>query len=283
MLTRRLLSVLVLGCLGMAPAASLAQSAADSFAQGKTLLAEGQLQQALGAFAAAARADRNNTEYLQQYTMLRQIIELRTRLESERDPQRWEYVARALHSYYFSQAMYPMALELSQRMLERLKDATSAVLVAETALAMDKSDVAVQALSGVEASQLDSAGQALLGVALARQGKQDQAKKILKSIQLTDEERPGTLYTVARLQAATGDAQAAAAMLVKCFESTPPSRLDGFKQYARQCQDFAGMASTPEFQKALETASKVAESKCSGGAGCANCPMRGKCQGQGQK
>ncbi len=255
-----------------------AQSAADSFTQGKALLAEGQLQPALQAFAAAVRADRNNQEYMQQYALLRQIIDLRARLEGERDAQRWEYVARALHSYYFSQAMYPMALELSQQMSARLKDSTSALLVAETALAMNKNDVAAEALSALEESQQSTSSRALLGVALAREGKLAEAKKIAQGLELSTEEQMGVLYSAARLQSVVGDTSAAMATLTKCFESTPPSRLEGLKQYARQCADFGTIASTPAFAQVLQTGSKIAESKCSGGSGCANCPMRGNCQ-----
>jgi len=274
---RRIVISLWTICACLAPMTSNAQSAADSFAQGKALQAEGQLQPALAAFAAAARADRTNQEYFQQYMTLRQIIELRNRLASERDPKGWRNTANALHSYYFSQAMYPMALELSQQMQAYLKDAQSAVVVAETALAMNKNDVAAQAISALDESQLTPDARALLGVALARQGKSEDAKKIARTIEVSPETGIGTLFSVARLQAASGDGTTAVATLVKCFESTPPSRLETFKQYAQQCSDFASLAGKPAFQQALKTESKIPESKCSGGSSCAGCPMRGKC------
>jgi len=65
--------------------------------------------------------------------------------------------------------------------------------------------------------------------------------------------------------------------LARCFESLPPSRAANYQEHARACPDFAGLAASEGFAKALATQSKVQESACSGGSGCANCPMRGKC------
>ena len=48
-----------------------AESTAEVFARGKASLAEGDLQAALKSYAAAARADRSNREYLSQYMLLR--------------------------------------------------------------------------------------------------------------------------------------------------------------------------------------------------------------------
>jgi ferredoxin len=71
--------------------------------------------------------------------------------------------------------------------------------------------------------------------------------------------------------------------LTSCFAAVPPSRLDELKNHARKCSEFAGVASSPAFAQALQTQSKVAESKCSGGSSCSTCPMRGNCEhGQGK-
>jgi hypothetical protein len=84
-------------------------------------------------------------------------------------------------------------------------------------------------------------------------------------------------YLMARLYALTGDSAGATASLARCLESVAPSRQDGVKNHARQCPDFAGVVGTQGFERALSAESKVAESQCSGGSGCANCPMRGGC------
>jgi len=112
---------------------------------------------------------------------------------------------------------------------------------------------------------------------LVRDGNVDRAKVIARRVSLHENACPGMAYSAARLYAATGDADKAMRALSQCFESIPPSRLDGFKAHAKVCPDFARLASTGEFAKVLQTKSKVAESKCSGGSKCAGCPMRGKC------
>lgn len=85
------------------------------------------------------------------------------------------------------------------------------------------------------------------------------------------------MYTVARLSAMTGNSAEAVQLLVRCFESVPPSILTAYKTHAQRCPDFAALASTDALAQALEAESKIPESKCSGGSGCAGCPMRGKC------
>jgi hypothetical protein len=91
------------------------------------------------------------------------------------------------------------------------------------------------------------------------------------------------MYSMARLHAAVGNSPEALGLLTRCFESVAPSQLDGFKAHVRQSRDFADLAPDARFAKALQTKSKVPESKCSGGSRCAGCPMRGKCgNSQGQ-
>lgn len=78
----------------------LADSAEQAFTQGKDLLAKADFDGALKSFAQAAKADRSKPEYLQQYALVNQVVELRKRLATERDPAQWENYARALHAFY---------------------------------------------------------------------------------------------------------------------------------------------------------------------------------------
>ena len=119
--------------------------------------------------------------------------------------------------------------------------------------------------------------QLLLGIALVRSGKTDEAKRIAEKVQLPKDAGPNITYTAARLHAAVRDSAKAMSLLKTCFEATLPSQLDGFKSHAKTCPEFASIVSIPEFADVMKTESKVPESKCSGGKSCAGCPMSGKC------
>jgi hypothetical protein len=254
-----------------------AATADQAFANGETLLAKADFQGAMQAFAAAARADRANQEYLQHYAMVQQVIAMRSSLAAEKSPERWEYTARGLHSFYISQGLYQEALALDEQMHARLNTTISATLLAETQLAMNLNAEAATTLSGLEPSKQTAATRALAGLALARQGKLADARQVAGGLQLASEASPGELYSTARLHAAVGNQQEALQLLTRCFESLTPSSLDALKDHARQTPDFASLASTEAFTRVLKTESKVPESKCSGGSGCAGCPMRGSC------
>ena len=254
-----------------------AETAAESFAQGEKLLAKGEFDTALQSFAAAARADKGNQEYTQHHAMVRRIVDLRGRLDAETKRQQWEYMARALRSFYVNERIYPELLKLDQAIHAKLKSAESASFLAETQLAMDQNAEAAQTLSALESDKATEMTQLLLGIALARSGKTDQAKHIAENVTLPKDAGPSVKYTAARLYAATGDSAKAMELLKACFEATLPSQLDGFKSHAKTCAEFAAIASTPEFVAVMKTESKVPESKCSGGSSCAGCPMRGKC------
>ncbi len=229
------------------------------------------------AFSTAARADRSNTQYMQHFSLIRQVIMIQNALVKEKDPQRWQYYARALHSYYVGENLYDQALGLDKQIHERVNSAASAALLAETQLAMDKNAEAIELLSKLPADKTSVVTESLEGIALARLGKKDDALKHATLAKLADDDSPGAVYCVARLQAATGNVQQAATLLARCFEQIPPSQLDGFKTHAKLTPEFTALAATPEFTQALKTESKVVESSCSSGSSCAGCPMRGDC------
>jgi tetratricopeptide (TPR) repeat protein len=266
----------VLAVVAMSPIAR-GDVATESFAKGEALLAKGDFTAALTSYAAAARADRSNREYLQHYVVLRQIVDLRGRLDGETDPQRWQYTARALRAFYAKEQIYPELLKIDQEIHARRKSADSAALLAETQLAMDQNEAAVATLSALQTVQASPTTQSLLGIALVRSGKMGRAKQIAQELAVPADAGPSATYAAARLHAATGDSAKAFALLRTCFEATLPSQLEGFKSHARECPEFAKVAADPGFAAALETRSKVSESKCSGGSSCAGCPMSGKC------
>lgn len=257
--------------------AAAAESTGELASAGKKCLTDGDLDGAAKAYQAAARGEPENMEYRQQFSLVRQAQELQRRMETDADPERWQYAAWALHSLYVEQGAYPAALRVSQTLHGRERSAASAVMVAETALKMNKPAAAGEVLTGLDASLATPATQALLGVALGRQGKVAEAKKLAAGLELPADAGATTFFAAARLYAAAGEPAKANAALASACEATPPSRLEGFKEQARGAPEFAKLAATAEFTAALQTESKIPESRCSGGGSCAGCPNRGKC------
>ena len=258
-------------------ATSRGNSAADSFAKGEKLLTQGNFDTALAAYAAAVRADRGNQTYMQHYALLRRVIQLRKILNAEKEPTRWEKIARSLHSFYVSEKVYSEALALGRQIHAKLNNEWSAVTLAETQLALELNNEAVATLAGLTPEKSSAMSKALEGIALARDGRPDRTKEIANAFSLPEDADSRTIYAAARLFAAVGDSTKSLKLLTRSLESTPPSRQGGFRDHAKTCPEFSVMASTPEFAKTLDTKSKIPESKCSGGKSCAGCPMRGKC------
>ncbi len=255
----------------------LAETASEAFAKGETLLAKGDFEAAQQSYAAAARGDRENPEYMQHYAMIRRVVDLRSRLQTEQDPEQWEAMARALHAFYVSEGILPELLKLDEKIHARLKTADSATMLAETQLTMGRNADAAKTLAELDSAKATAITRALHGIALLRSGQKDQARQIADRLALSDDDGPGTAYAVARLQAGVGNGSKAVEMLKPCFEAIPGSVLEGYKAHAKACPEFATVASSAEFANVLKTESKVPESKCSGGSSCAGCPMAGKC------
>jgi predicted Zn-dependent protease len=204
-------------------------------------------------------------------------VALQDALAKESDPQKWEETAVALRSFFNAQGLHAQTLPLDRAMLDRSETADNAMQLAETLLSLERTDESAEVLAGLDPRQATTASQAMLAVALARQGKLEQAKEIAKNVKTQSKEDPGTLYMTARMHAAVGNTDQALSALTQCYEAVSPSRLDSLKSHARQCKDFAGIVSHASFATVLKTESKVPESKCSGGSSCSTCPMRGNC------
>jgi tetratricopeptide (TPR) repeat protein len=259
------------------PSPGRCETPQESSVRGKALLAKGDCDGALAAYAAATRALPGHQEYRDQYSTLRRIVQLRARLRTEKEPQQWEYMARALHNLYVGHGLLSEAVMLARELHARVKAESSAILLAETELTMKRNAAAAEVLTSLEKGKSTAASKVLLAIALARQGKMDLARDVTQSVSAADSTDPGMTYMMARLYALIGDSVKATDSLTRCLESLPRSRQDGVKNHARQCPDFASVVGSSEFKQALNAESKVGESQCSGGSGCGNCPMRGGC------
>ncbi|HUU85369.1 MAG TPA: hypothetical protein VM243_17865 [Phycisphaerae bacterium] len=253
------------------------EEAGRFFAQGQSLLAQGDFDGALAAYANAAKANSENEEYRQQYALLCRITKMRESIARQDVPAKWEKAALALRSFYYANEIYTEALSLDQETHLRLKNAESATMLAETELALGMNAEAAELLGGLEEGTATRQSRMFEGIALSRLGKVDEARKIADQLVPSDEFGPGLYFDFARLRALLGDTAPALRSLTRTFELTPPSRLEAFKTYAKACPDLAGLVGTADFAKVLETQSTVKESSCSGGTSCGKCPNKAKC------
>ncbi|MCP4248784.1 MAG: hypothetical protein GY778_17205 [bacterium] len=251
--------------------------AAESIDRGLALLVKADFDAALAAFAEAAKAVPDKQEYRQQYALVRRIIKMRKRIDRERNPEKWETTAQALRSFYYDHEIYSESLALDRMSHARLGTAASAARLAETELNLGMNDEAAGLLTGLSPEEATLQTRAYLGIALARQDRLAEAKAVAKECEANDEAGPGLCFDLARLYALLGDTSQAAGLLTRAFELTPPSRLASFKDYAKKSNDFDGLMAAAEITKALDTASKVKESKCSTGTDCGKCPSKTKC------
>ena len=278
---RIVIVIYLVGCVASVAVPAVARPVDDpaaAFAAGKALLAKADFEGALEAFRTAAKTNTKNQEYAQQYAMLRQVIRMRSDCPKVRDAERWLKTAAALRTFYHDHGLHSEALPLDKECHRRRRTAESAVLLAETQLALGMHSQAVEMLGGLTKEQTSPRTRVLHGLALAHLGNTGEAKKTAKvPRRLKDDLGPRYFYDLARIRALAGDSRSAFKTLTRSFELTPPSQLDAFRAEVKRCQEFSAFLSATGFVRALETSSKIKESGCSKGPGCGKCPKRAKC------
>lgn len=265
------------------PAAAWAGAQDDAkaqFTQGNELLKKGDLDGAAKAFEAAAKAEPDNQNYQIRSMIVQRVLTMRQSLDLQTEDEKWLNTARALHTFYYENGIHDQALALATKAHTRLNTTETAVMLARSRLALGMNSEAAEGLRGITEAKVNAEVRALLGIALARQGQKDQAKKLLKSTREATSDNLQYEFDLARLHTLLGDHKEALTALVRCFENTPPSALDTMKERARTSEDLKPLQDKSGYKKALETQSKVTESKCSKGPDCGKCPLQKKCQGK---
>jgi len=277
-----LLGLAVVGIVAAAPLAWAGSAeATKAFEEGKALLAKGQFDKALDAYKTAVKADPESKELTTAYTILRRVISIREQFAKEQEPEAWQQMARALLSYYQRNHIAGESLTLAGQMHEKLKNAESAAILADTQLSADKNEEALKLLTGMTKEQQSPGTTVLQGVALARLGKKDEAKAIAAKIELTKDSDADMNFNAARLYALVGENDKALKALTAALEGTPPTWLADVKNEAKTGKDFVGIAKGDEFTKVLATESKV--KSCGESSACGKCPSKGKCSGESKE
>jgi len=276
---QRILSCLIAGIwlVTATAVAGPAEDAAQRYAEGQRRLAASDFEGALEAYQAAARADQANVDYQQQFAILRQVVQLRQAVAREKRAEKRDTMSRALRSFYYEHRLYAEALPLDQAQHDRVRSAESASLLAETLLEMGRDAEAEAALAPFVSLDAPLATRIFTGIAQARLGRLDQAREMANALALPETATNGQLYHAARLQALLGQPETAATLLTRAFQATAPGALAAARARAQGCPDFRSIAASAAFTAALETASRVSESKCSAMPSCGGCPQAKTC------
>ncbi len=248
-------------------ASETGEEAAALFDSGLVVLAKGNFDGALEAFTGAAKSDPANENYRQHVILVRRVMQLRGQLEKKKDPKEWAQLAQSLRSFYTNFDVYGEALALDTKRHAKLCTPGTAVDLAESQLELSKNAEAVKVLSSL-GKKTPPRGKLMLGIALARTGDLDGARKIAKTngIPVTDD--PKQIFDAACLNALVGNTAMAANQLTLVFEKTPPGKLERVKNYAKRRPDLAGLKGA-QYEKVWLVASKVKA------AGCGGCSKEG--------
>lgn len=257
-----------------------ASSAAHYFDHGMDHLRKGQFEAALAAFTQASEAAPGDARYSQQAMVVKRVLGIRKYVAEKPVSAKWERMVVALHAFYLRHQSHVAALALAQRGHGLLKNASSEARLAEALLASGRDQETANLLSTKATWQRDLRHGTYYGVALARLGRANAARKLAAGLTPAKDATPTVLRDRARLDALLGDSPAALRRLQRAFAATPDSGLLAMKDSVLQCPDFASLFSTPEFQKVMQTQSGVKTTSCSGGSDCGSCPNRGGCAGR---
>ncbi len=271
-------AVVLVGLVLLArPAFAAPPTAAEQrFAEGQALLAREDVDGAAAAFVEAARAAPDRADYVERATLLRRVQGLRRVYEKGEPGPAWDRAAASLQSFYLQSDLPRLAVAVSRKAHDRQPSAETAGRLAEALLANgENADVTIAVAPYTGTSPLLATYHA---IALARLGLKEEAARLIDRATPAEDAAPTELYERARAFALIGRADGAIALLVACFERTPPVALAALRERAPKEKDFASLSASPAFAKALRTESKVAET-CSGGSSCAGCPNRGSCRG----
>jgi thioredoxin-like negative regulator of GroEL len=263
-------------------AADAPAEAEKHHADAVALLAQGDFPGAARALAAAAQADPEEPSYRQQAALVRSVVRLRTSLDRETNPERWRAAARALRAFYYEYKVFGEALALDEKVHRKINTAETAAALGETRLELGMNKPAAELLAGLDEQRTSERSRVLLGIALARLGRAEEARAIADTCAVPQEPTPMLCFDMARLQSLLGRDEAAAKLLTLAFEATPPSLLEATKERTRNRADLVALAASSEYEHVWLTASKVKESSCSTGTSCGACPSARTC-GAGQK
>ncbi len=252
------------------------------FARGQHLLTKGKYTEALKAFDAAVQAAPLNQKYVQQAATVRKVAALRERLKAEKDLEQWVRIARALHLFYHQHALYSECVVVDRQIHDKLGNALSAALLAQTLMAQKNNVEAATLLCDLPQDERTFGSQVMAVIAFARSGQKEKAIETADAVVRPEHLCAGKAYLLARMYAAVDAKPEAAALLRQAFADSPEARLPAFKAKAARCPEFATLLADPKFASVMETKSEAHEEdhdhSHGPGGHCVDCPSQDRTQ-----
>ncbi len=184
----------------------------------------------------------------------------------ESNPEVLDKLARPLRLFYLRAKLYNEAEKLDRLVFEKKPDNVSAIRLAETYLTEKKNREAADLLASRTLTEQDSLAKLYAALAHARLGDTENAKKYLGQVTF-DKLTPRELLNSVQVNAALGDAAAAAAGVKKIIENAPAKETKMLRKYF-QSEDFVKVSSSEAYKAALTAEGKQTDS-------CAGCPNKG--------
>lgn len=269
---KTLYGLLTLALLTCAATVTRAELTVDNpVAEGAALLALGQINEAVEAFDGAAKANPGDKKVLIARAQAKKLQKYLEQVEADSELIDRQKAMAKLHKFYNGHGLYEKSLGMEQGLYAEAVNDDTAALLADTLLAMQKNDEALATLQadGVNGESWDA--QALLGLALARNGRMEQAQPLVEEAKKLERLSSGQAKNLASLLALTGYEDEANELLVVLFGATTQDKLPGLKESIRTSPDFQSMAGTEGFKTAMETEAKL--KGC--GGDCGSCPSEG--------
>ena len=280
-LHRKLIAGLAL-CLALTSSALAnenTEKAAQLFDQGLVVLAQGNFDGAMKAFAGAAKTDPANQNYKQHLALVNRVKQVRAMNEKEQNVALWTKQAESLRTFYMDYEVFAEALAIDQRRFKKLGTPATAVDLAESQLELGKNAESVKLLVGLDKAMATPRSDVLLGIGLARLGKMDDAKAVAGNCAAqVDSKDLALLFDAACLNSLVGNQELAAKQLTLTFEQTPPAQLVKAKTYAKKRHDLAGLTSA-QYAGVWTVESKIKPAACGSAAGCGGCSKAGDAGG----
>ncbi len=242
----------------------------------KAITEENKYDKALEIYAEAARRNRSEPYYRQQYSILRRVIRMKNAMDSESDNKKWQDYYSAVHGYYMMQGYFTKALELAQQASEKL-DTDVVKLDLMKLLIISGNDIQAEQIAGSNAGSLsnDIRFQSLQSLLLARSGQSAQAIEAAEN--LTSSTEPSVMVNIACIYMAVGQKDMALNGIAAAIENTAPTQVPQIRLLIKNMPEFKDMLEDEAFIKAVATESKVFQSGCTGGSSCGSCSLREKC------
>ena len=259
-----------------APAETPAEKAKALFDSAKEKLAEtGDFKAALLDIVEANSLDPMEKTYSTHLLWIGRTQRLEALKAEEKDPEKWCQWCRSLNMFYLALGMKNQAIANDKELFAKSGLPKDGVRLAKAYYYADDYKNTAKVLKELGDDATPEA-KALLVLATKQAGNNEEAVQMAKALECPEHLSSGTAYTMARVKAIAGDAEASAVILTALFEATAPSRLEGRKKNVVQCDDFDTIRDTEFYKKAMKVESKL--SGCSEGKSCATCPMRNQCQ-----